>query len=776
MKLERYGLTNEDRPLQIAIFSSPENMQRLEVIRLNNLRLAGMAEGKFDLTNPVVIVWLSMSVHGNEAAGTECSPELAFRLATQTDPEIQNWLKNTVVILDPSLNPDGNSRYTNWYRGVAHRQKNPNLNSREHREQWESGRTNHYYFDLNRDWAWATQVESQRRLEIFHKWLPQVHPDLHEQGMDNPYYFAPAAEPLHEFITPWQRNFQIEIGKNHAKYFDKNGWMYFTGEVFDLFYPSYGDTYPMYNGAIGMTYEQAGIGAGRAGALENGDTLMLADRILHHLTTALSTIEISSKNAADLLRNFQEFYQNSSTKPPGKFQTYIVRATNNPNKVNALCELLDRHHIYYGVAGKYHPGVRAFDYFSGSEITTNIQAEDLVINAFQPHGLMLQVLMDAESKLVDSLTYDITAWALPHAFGLEMLAVQKRIDSEAKRMTYRTSDVNGSVKPYSWVFERGSLAEAKFLGELLQENVQIRYSTKDFQVGAKNFPAGSFVVSRADNMDLDMGLDRIVRSAAVQHNVIVTPILSGWMGGKGRDLGSDAFHLVEKPEVAIVYGDDVEDNSFGHTWFVFENDFEYPVSAIPLEKINFSLLSDFNTLVFPDGKYNLTENQLESISEWVKNGGRLIGFEGGAKAFAGKENFELKTKETKTSDSTDFSPLPFGSKDRDGVSDDTPGAVVLAKMDDTHPLGYGMGSKYFSLKTSSNCFDFLKNGQTVAWLDEKYQSYGFIGSKLRPRLGKTFLAGVQKMGRGEVVYFADNVLFRAFWYQGKLLFFNSLVF
>ncbi|MCC6460752.1 MAG: zinc carboxypeptidase, partial [Saprospiraceae bacterium] len=221
MRLERYGATNEARPLQVAYFSAPENMARLEQIRQNNLRLAGLnpGSGPAPATEPIAIVWLSMSVHGNEASGSECSMLLAYQLARQNEPEVQAWLKNTVVILDPSLNPDGYDRYSHWIRSVSNQVANPRRDAREHREPWPGGRTNHYYFDLNRDWAWATQAETRQRIDLYQRWLPHVHADVHEQYVENPYYFAPAAEPMHDYITPWQRDFQTQIGQNHAKYF-----------------------------------------------------------------------------------------------------------------------------------------------------------------------------------------------------------------------------------------------------------------------------------------------------------------------------------------------------------------------------------------------------------------------------------------------------------------------------------------------------------------------------------------------------------------------------
>ncbi len=511
MRLEKYGLSNESRPLQIAIFSSAENMARLEQIRINNLRLAGMADGQPDMNNPIAIVWISMSVHGNEAAGSECSLELAYRLATQTDEKIKEWLKNTVVILDPALNPDGYDRYTHWHRMAANLIKNTDPDAREHLEPWPGGRVNHYYFDLNRDWAWATQAETKQRLVIYHRWLPHVHPDIHEQGINEPYYFAPAAEPMHELITQWQRDFQGEIGENNARHFDNNGWHYFTREVFDLFYPSYGDTYPTFNGAIGMTYEQGGgPRGGRAIETDNGDTLTLHDRIEHHLTTSLSTIEVCSKSAKPLVENFREYFRKTSSQPQGQYKAFVIREQNDPNKLQALCELLDQHHIRYGRVGAGLSGLKAFDYASGKEISASINPNDLVISAYQPHSVMVQTLFEPEAKLADSMTYDITAWSLIFAHGLEAYALKERLEPKKPYETYRPQKDLATASPYAWCVHRNSLAEAKFVGELMQKGVRVRTATESFNLADQQYAAGAIVISKADNRSLLAELDGIV--------------------------------------------------------------------------------------------------------------------------------------------------------------------------------------------------------------------------------------------------------------------------
>ena len=250
-----------------------------------------------DINSPA-IVWLSYNIHGNEPASTEAAMKVLYALVDPSNAETKQWLQNVVVVIDPCQNPDGRDRYVNWYNNAVGKNFNADPQSREHDEPWPYGRTNHYNFDMNRDWAWQTQKEMQQKLKLYNDWLPQVHVDLHEQEYDAPYYFAPAAQPYHEVITQWQRDFQVQIGKNNAKYFDANGWLYYTKQIYDLFYPSYGDTYPTYSGAIGMTYEQGGIDAGLGIKTSTGDTLTLTDRIAHHYTASMSTIEVSACECA----------------------------------------------------------------------------------------------------------------------------------------------------------------------------------------------------------------------------------------------------------------------------------------------------------------------------------------------------------------------------------------------------------------------------------------------------------------------------------------------
>ncbi len=780
MRLEQYGTTYEGRPLLVAYFSSPENMDRLEQIRQQHL--AATEPGRQGSRNapqpPIALVWLSMSVHGNEPSGSECSMLLAWQLATQTEAEVQQWLKNTVVILDPSLNPDGYERYTHWYRSVSNRRKNPNPDGREHVEPWPRGRTNHYHFDLNRDWAWATQIETQQRLALYYRWRPHVHADLHEQGVDNPYYFAPAAEPLHDYITPWQRDFQTQMGRNHARYFDKNGWLYFTKEVFDLFYPSYGDTYPMFTGAIGMTYEQAGHStAGRAVLTSSEDTLTLHDRILHHLTTSRSTIEMASQNAELLVENFRKYFERNAEKPQGPYTAFVLPASNNPNQLSALCRLLDRHHIRYGRAGTQMRGLKGFSYVANKDTVFNIEEQDLVISAYQPNSVLLQVLFEPEHRLTDSLTYDITAWALPYAYGLEAYALKQRIEPKEAFTPYRAPETYLEASPYAWCVRWQSPADARFLARLLERDVRARYALQPFSLAGQNFEVGTLVINRADNSSLGADLDGIVQEAARAANIEAHAIFSGW-AEKGRDLGSDNFTLVNRPEVGLIYSDDTDDNAFGHVWFLFERDLDYPITPIPLSRLPRMRLSNYNVLIFPHGSYSLPESTLKMLQEWVRQGGRLIAIEGAVKAFADKEGFGLKTRSVPPKDTTETLATlkPYQLRERERISEQVSGAVVQAIVDSTHPMAFGLRGRYFSLKNSNHCYELTAGAHAPVRLGDSFASYGFIGSRIRPYLKNTPIVATQRIGEGQAIFFIDDPVFRCFWEQGKMLLYNALFF
>ncbi len=538
VKLEQYGTTNERRPLYLAYISSENNLKNLETIRENNLKNTGLLKGSPNATD-IAIVWLSYNVHGNEASSTEASMLTLYKLLTDR----KDLLENTVVIIDPCINPDGRDRYVNWYNETASQPYEIDRQASEHNEPWPGGRPNHYLFDLNRDWVWATQIETQKRLEVYNKWMPHIHVDFHEQGPNEPYYFAPAAEPFHEIISDWQRDFQTEIGKNHAKYFDAEGCLFFTRERFDLFYPSYGDTYPTYMGAIGMTYEQGGHGMAGLGILnDEGHVLTLVERLTHHTTTGLSTVEIASKNAKQLNSEFAKFFDNSNLK----YKSYVL--SGNADKLNSLKTLLNKHDIAF--ENPNTSKVSGYNYSSGQQGTMNVTNEALVVHTNQPKGKMVKVLFEPDAKLSDSLTYDITAWSVPYAYGLDAIASTNRVSSS--KLMERKSLPNLTTA-YGYVSKWNSLDDAQFLADLLKNNFKVRFTEKPFTSNGKDFGRGSLIITKGDNIHIDDFLGSL-NKIAQKHSQNLAQINSGF-SQTTPDIGSPDVKLISKQKVAVLSGE-----------------------------------------------------------------------------------------------------------------------------------------------------------------------------------------------------------------------------
>lgn len=775
--LQSYGESIEGRPLLLATVTSAGNHDRIDAIRQNNLRRTGMAPGRVDGT-PTAIVWLSYNVHGNESVSTEAAMRTLHALADPTNERTGGWLDDAVVLLDPCLNPDGRERYVQWYRRTVGASAHPSLIAREHDEPWPGGRTNHYYFDLNRDWAWGVQPETRQRLAVYHEWMPHVHVDFHEQGINDPYYFAPAAEPFHENITDWQRSFQFTIGRNHARYFDRNGWLYFTREVFDLFYPGYGDTWPLFNGAIGMTYEQAGSGrAGRAVITATGDTLTLADRIAHHHSTGLSTVEVAAANHETLQEEFSRYYQTARQNPPGASTGYLVRRDASGDRLRALAEHLDRQQIAYGIVDA-EGDVRGVAYDNGEEVRIDAAPGDLVVPAAQPKARLAKVLMEPRPTIIDSLTYDVTAWALPFAYGLDAVAVESDLPvtrSGPPRASAAPITGPGGDAPYAYLARWSSRRDAQFLGALLDAGIGVRVATEPFALPDTSFAAGTLVVPRIDN-DGRRDFDRAVRRLATEHGRSLYTAATGFTDG-GPDLGSSSVRPVPAPTVAVLAGDPLSAYRVGEAWHAFDHQLRYPATLVNADALDAAMLDEVDVLVLPDaGAGWATKERRTLLAEWTRAGGRLIAMGAAVGDLAGHAPFAVRTKGAPAD--TSEALRPYGDRQRDALVDATPGSIHRARVDATHPLGFGVGDAYFALKRSDDAYAYFEDGEgwNVATLPTGDPVSGFMGTRAQKALAETLVFGEQSLGRGSVVYFTGNPLFRGFWYGGTIPFANAVFF
>lgn len=775
VQLEKYGSSIEGRPLMVAYVSTPQNLKRLDAIKKSNIAKTGITKEPQLIDQPV-IVWLSYNIHGNEAVSSETAMKTLHELIANATGKYKDWLDKVVVVIDPCLNPDGHVRYVQFYTQRVGAKPNPNLSSWEHAEPWPGGRPNHYLFDLNRDWAWQTQKESKERIVILNSWMPHVHIDFHEMGINSPYYFAPSAAPIHEDVTEWQRNFQEITGQNVGKYFDANSWLYYKGEVFDLFYPSYGDTYPTFNGAVGMTYEQGGsYAAGLAGINAEGDTVTLKSRIEHHHIAGLASIEAAVRERDRLLSEFENYFKKSISNPPGKYKSYVVKE-NNQAKRKRFLEYLDRNGIQYGF-GSGSASAKAFSYSKGSDMSVQLSDDDILIPGKQSKAILVKVIFEPQTTIVDSVTYDITAWSLPYAWGLDAYASETALAAKATAPKEKTkiSEV-GPARPVAYIFEWNDIADVQFLSACLQKGLKPRVSSKAFTLEGKDYKPGTLVLPRTGHESLGADFDTQVKTLATQHNRNFHAVSSAYTA-KGSSFGAESVSLIKPLKVGLLSGQGTAVNNVGEIWHFFDETIDYPLEIIEKQNFRTSQLDKLDVLILASGQYGdlFSESNAEVIKTWIRGGGKLILMESAVSQAADKKLFSISKKEDKSEEKSDTVVLiKYADRETTFVSSSNQGSIIKVKLDNTHPLAFGYDETYHSLKTNEQLYKYLPEGWNVGIAEKKPIVNGFVGNKLKKQMENFLVFGAEDLGRGQVIYFCDNPLFRSFWENGKLLFANAV--
>lgn len=776
-----YGKTYEGRPLGVCIVSSEENLANLEEYRKNNLIKTGLLEGEFT-GKQVPFIWLAYNVHGNESAGMETAMKTLYTLVTRSYPGSDEWLRTCIIIIDPCQNPDGRDLFANRYRNSQALIQNPDGKSWEHNQGWPGARSNHYFFDLNRDWTWQTQTESTQRLALYNQFMPQVHADFHEMGAESTFFFPPGAEPWHEVITPWQHEFHKLMGKGNAQLFDEKSRLYFTKENYDLFCPSFGDTWPLFNGAVGFTYEQGGGGySGLSLKLETGDTLTLKKRIDGHFTATMATLRVACENRTRLLEEFNRFFSDNMNKPSFRYKSIIIKGSNDKNSLEDLFSLLTKNQIRYSYAGNTGKKYKGFDYLANAEGEVTIEKGDFLISAFQPQSRFMQVLFETDSKASDSLSYDLTAWALPYAYNIKTYAVEDQIKG-LPDMTIPETVMNhtDTGKPYGYIVDYTGFNTLKFISALTRKNIRARYSLKPFTSGGKNFNRGSFIIARGDNSNAGNKIDAVVTELANKYQVVLNRAETG-MVEKGKDFGSEYSPVVKKSNVAILCGDGISAGPAGELWYMFERELDYPVSLINISNRENLDFSGYDVLLLASGNYSKIR---DTIVDFAKKGGRVVAFENAIQMFASDKSTSLskaiatRTEELKASElkvkSDDPSLLKkFGDEDRHLLSERSAGSIYKVVVDTTNPFGFGLGREWFVMKRTQ-AYPFLPRGNNIGYITDNKPVAGFAGYKYQKLIKNTLVIGSEKTGNGEVIYITEDPYFRAYWKSGRALVWNTV--
>lgn len=775
----QYGVTWEGRPLGVCIISSPENIANLENIRMSNLQRTGLAPGE-PAAEAVPIVWLAYNVHGAEPVGSEAAMKVLYTLVTGSYPGADEWLKNLIIIIDPCQNPDGRDLFTTRYLRSQGYPPSSDPNAWEHNQGWPSARLNHYLFDLNRDWSWHVQQETRLRMKLYNSFMPHIHADFHEMGAGSSFFFPPGAEPWHETITPWQREYHTITGKTTAKLFDTANRLYFTKDNFDLFCPSFGDTWPLFNGAMGFTLEQGGgAQAGLTFSREEGDTLTLRKRIEGHWLSSVAMIAAANDNRERLLKEFYEFFRSASTSPTFKYKTIVIKGSNDAASLASLRNLLESNQIRYSSPRVTGKKLTAFDYRSDREGTLTVEKNDLIISAFQPQSRLMQVLFEPDSRSSDSISYDLTAWALPYVYNIEAYAVEERLSAAETPYAVTAADRPlDSIKPYAYAAPMTGFNELRFMAQLYKNGLNVRYSLKPFVTEGITFGRGSVMVARGDNMNV-IDFDRKVYDAASKSSITAVRLSSG-MVTEGKDIGSDYAPVNKAPAVALAGGEGTS-QAFGEIWYYMERELEFPVTVIDGSDLPDCDLSDYDILILPGGDYTKAKDR---IMTFVKEGGRVIAIDNAMALFRAEKTTELG-KATEAKEAEDKKSVKstvgdttlltrYDDQRRISATERSSGAIFRVRLDDTHPYAFGMGKEWFLMKRSTG-FPFLEKGRNIGYITDNKPVAGFAGYKFCQKVKNTSVIASERIGEGEVIYISDDPYFRAYWKSGRVLLGNLIL-
>jgi hypothetical protein len=773
VKMELMGLTYEKRPQVLLIITSPKNHQRLEEIRQQHVQLTDPAKSaSLNIDNMPIVVWIGHSIHGNEQSGTNASLVTAYYLAAAQGKQIDELLDNTVILFDPSFNPDGMQRFSGWVN--QHRSKNlvSDPNDREFNEVWPGGRFNHYWFDLNRDWLPAIHVESQNRLEWFHKWKPNILTDHHEQGSNATFFFQPGVPSRVNPITP-DKNQELtgKLGKYHAAFLDRIGSLYFTKENYDDFYYGKGSTYPDVNGAIGILFEQASS-RGHLQQTANG-LLSFPFTIRNQFVTALSTLEGAKALRKEFLQWQRDFYKTAMTESAGvPVKGYVFGDEQDKAKTYHFTEMLRRHQIdVLTVKNKFSAEGNEFRPGSSYIVPTN-----------QPQYRLIRAIFEKTFTYKDSLFYDITSWTMPLAFGLpsaELSAAQygSAAGDKLTELPKQAGEVTGKSE-YAYLFTWDELYAPRALYELQQAGVMTKVATNKFDIpvnGADvSFDYGTIMIPVRSQKMGSAQLAEVLKGVADRNYIKVWAVNSGNVNS-GSDLGSSKFAPVAEPRVAMLAGQGVNATDAGEVWHLLDQRMNIPATHLEPSAFNRVDIDRYNTLIMVGGSYN--ELNKEKLKSWIQSGGVLVLTEEAVQWAAQNGISNVSFKKTKAPVDSSVKAVYIDREQVDGAQRMS-GAIFGAEADLTHPLAYGYNQKTVSLFKANRVFmEKSKNPYaTPFFYGAKPMQSGWVSKENLDAVKNSAAVIVNTVGSGRVISIADNPNFRAFWLGGSKLFMNAIFF
>lgn len=774
--LREHARSYENRPLVHAIVTSPANHARLASLQEQNLRLSQEPDAITDamLADMPVVLYQGYSIHGNEASGSEASLLYLYHLAAGQGPKIDEILEKSIIIVDPSFNPDGRDRFTDWAnrnRGGVHTSDPQN---REHMEAWPGGRTNHYLFDLNRDWLPAQHPESQGRLEVFYGWRPQVLTDHHEMGSESAFFFMPGIPSRNNPLTP-QRNYELTaaMAEYHAKWLDKIGSLYYSKESFDDFYYGKGSSFPDGNGTIGILFEQA---SSRALERETSHgNLHYATTVRNQFSASLSTIESAIALKDELLKHQRDFYATASdVAEASEYSAFVVSMERDRTRAQVLAQMLQRHRI----------NVHQLEQDLNRDGLTFKAGDAFVVPVDQLQARLVKSIFERITTFTDSLFYDVSTWTMPLAFDVDHAGIEGNarnlVGELMEPVTLDGGALVGGTSEYGYLMEWGRyfspralyrLQAAGFYPRLLHQEVEAKVAgqTRTFRRGTIFIPA----VHRDPALrHLDAGLNDLIAEIVAKDHVQVYAVDSG-LAVSGPDLGTRSATVLEKPRVALLTGSGSSSNNAGEVWHLLTERFEMPITLLDVDRLDGADLSRYNTMILSGGSYSGAP--LDKIRSWIQSGGHLLTTSSGSDWAVRQGLLEMERKSFDL-DSL-LQDLPYDQLDEARGAQFIGGSIFEVDLDVTHPVAYGYRESVPFFRGSSTLYDVPEQvGVTVGRYSEQPLLSGYISEEKLEQVPGSAAIIARNMGRGSVVSFMDNPNFRAFWYGSNGLFMNAIFF
>ena len=759
--IKTYGKTHEHRKLVMLTVTAPEHLSNLSSIKKQHLAFVNTKENAKNYDEVPVIIQLGYNVHGNEPSGGEAALLTAYTLVASNNPEILNYLKKAVVFIDPVINPDGRDRHTQW----ANQYQAKNLVSdnidAEHNEGWPRGRTNHYWFDLNRDWLLAVHPESQGKLKWTHEWYPNVVTDFHEMGTNSHYFFEPM-KPIGSWDPIMPKENYTTLNDMFAKYFSKSldniGSLYYTKESFDGTYPGYGSSYPDLQGGLALLFEQASS----RGHIQDTDygKISFPFTIRNQFVSSLATIQASVENKSYLRKYQQDFFKSAVTKKAKTgFSAYEFSVDNDKNREKAFVDFLLTHKIKV--------------YKSGEKYTVPLK---------QPQHRMVQTMFETYDKYRDSVFYDASAWSVANFYNIKYRGLKlAKLGDEITNTDAIANPTTISQASYAYILDWDDYNTPAALYYLQSKGLKLASAFKPFSIntssGTKNFNYGSLLLPVSKQQFDAARVYQLVKEAQEKFNIPIFGTNTGY-SIKGLDLGSNNFRVLEQPQAALLIGEGVSSYEAGEVWHLLDNRVHMPLTKIRMANYGRANLDKYNTLIMVSGSYNQLDSvQRGKLKNWISKGNTLITIARGSQWVINKKLVKESLTKKPKSKNDSVKRLPYVEASEHFGRERVGGAIFEVDLDLTHPLGFGYRNEKLPVYKNNTVFLAPSKSAyaTVAKYSENPHIDGFVSkNNLEHFIKPSASLLVSPVGGGRVVLFADNPNFRGAWYGTNKLFLNAL--